>query len=164
MAASVFALVCRRTVGTKIACAVAYALLAGLGTLAIGSSDLNIREGQGSTRQDALRYAARSAGVGKHVYWLGPDFHGVQPTYVTAGSVSYVRDRGSAESRLEIKTPAANPGRDYGKRSYLRVSLSNGDTVVLSINGQTAADRAALQQARAEIEPIPLDVTASGCN
>jgi hypothetical protein len=75
-----------------------------------------------------------------------------------------VRYEGVTSTRLEVETPAARPGRDYEKRSTLRVRLANGDIVVLSVYGQTPADRALLQEARAAIQPIPLDVTASGCN
>jgi hypothetical protein len=164
LAAAALALVCRKSGGAKFASATGLVLLAGLSTIFLGLSEMNIHEGQGPTRQDALRYTARSAPAGKRVYWLGPKFHDT-PANSSVGSVtySYTHDR-VFSTEVEVRTPAANPARSYGKRSTLRVRLANRDTVVLTVNGQTAADRVLLQEARAMIEPIPLDVTASGCN
>lgn len=101
-------------------------------------------------------------------YWLGSEFHGAQPSSARdssgqSWSVSYSYLDGTSKV-VTVEPPDADLSDNYGTRSHLNVDGANGDVVMLTVNGQTAEDRALLQEARAKIEPIPLDVTASGCN
>ena len=158
--AAVLALACRKSTGAKIACAGGLVLAAGLGTIFLGLSEMNIHEGQGRTRQDTLRLVVEASGG--HAYWLGSKFHGAQPSWEQDSHPTLERElllRGRHQHGGHGGGPDANPSADYGEA----LAPERVVPAAPSSHGQRSDRRGcASREARANLEPIPPNVTVSG--
>jgi hypothetical protein len=174
LAAGVFAFEARKHKNAKIAVLLLALVATPLAIITLvvearPTAGLSDSSGEHATLQASLRGLASGWPAGKHRYWLGPAFRGAK-VYSTMGWASDAPSYAGGPDELAIsvetypgKIPADVAGRVDPDHAVI-VHTASGQDVVIDVHMASHRDEALLAAAAVAVQPLPSNVTYSGCD